>query len=55
MLGSRDLRQAELAAKELDPEGERVIPAHIEVDNSVNIEQFARVDHASATAGSTRS
>ena len=41
VLGSRDLRRAELAAKELDPEGERVIPAHIEVDNSVNIEQFA--------------
>ncbi len=42
VLGSRDLRRAELAAKELDPEGERVIPAHIEVDNSVNVDQFAR-------------
>src|SRR6202034_1542196 len=41
VLGSRDLREAELAAKELDPNGERVIPAHIEVDNSVNVEQFA--------------
>jgi len=41
VLGSRDLRQAELAAKELDPDGERVVPAHIEVDNSVNIEQLA--------------
>ena len=41
VLGSRDPRRAELAAKELDPEGERVIPAHIEVDNSVNVEQFA--------------
>jgi len=41
VLGSRDLRRAELAAKELDPEGERVIPAHLEVDNSVNVEQFA--------------
>jgi NAD(P)-dependent dehydrogenase (short-subunit alcohol dehydrogenase family) len=41
VLGSRDLRRAELAAKELDPEGERVIPAHIEVDNSVNVGQLA--------------
>ncbi len=41
VLGSRDLRRAELAAKELDPEGERVVPARIEVDNSVNVEQFA--------------
>src|ERR1700756_3713505 len=41
VLGSRDLRQAELAAKELDPEGDRVTPARIEVDNSVNIEQLA--------------
>ncbi|MCW2894824.1 MAG: putative oxidoreductase, short chain dehydrogenase/reductase family [Actinomycetia bacterium] len=40
VLGSRDLRRAELAAKELDPEGERVAPAHIEVDNSVNIDQL---------------
>ena len=42
VLGSRDLRRAELAAKEIDPEGERVVPARIEVDNSVNIEQFAQ-------------
>jgi NAD(P)-dependent dehydrogenase (short-subunit alcohol dehydrogenase family) len=42
VLGSSDLREAELAAKELDPNGERVIPAHIEVDNSVNVEQFAQ-------------
>jgi NAD(P)-dependent dehydrogenase (short-subunit alcohol dehydrogenase family) len=41
VLGSRDLREAELAAKELDPTGERVVPAHIEVDNSVNVEQLA--------------
>jgi NAD(P)-dependent dehydrogenase (short-subunit alcohol dehydrogenase family) len=41
LLGSRDLRMAEIAAKELDPEAERVIPVHIEVDNSVNIEQLA--------------
>lgn len=52
VLGSRDLRRAELAAKEIDPEGERVTPCHIEVDNSVNIdglrdwvlERFGRVD-----------
>jgi NAD(P)-dependent dehydrogenase (short-subunit alcohol dehydrogenase family) len=41
VLGSRDLRQAELAAKELDADGERITPAHIEVDNSVNIDQLA--------------
>ena len=41
VLGSRDLRQAELAAKELDASGERVTPARIEVDNSVNVTQFA--------------
>src|ERR1700733_8912703 len=41
VLGSGDLREAELAAKELDPNGERVIPAHVEVDNSVNVEQLA--------------
>jgi NAD(P)-dependent dehydrogenase (short-subunit alcohol dehydrogenase family) len=52
VLGSRDLRRAEIAAKEIDPEGERVTPGHIEVDNSVNIdalgewvkERFGRVD-----------
>jgi NAD(P)-dependent dehydrogenase (short-subunit alcohol dehydrogenase family) len=41
VLGSRDLRAAELAAKELDPGGERVVAAHVEVDNSINIEQLA--------------
>ena len=41
VLGSRDLRKAELAAKEIDPEGERITPCHIEVDNSVVIEQLA--------------
>ena len=41
VLGSRDLRKAELAAKEIDPEGERITPCHIEVDNSVNIQQLA--------------
>jgi NAD(P)-dependent dehydrogenase (short-subunit alcohol dehydrogenase family) len=40
VLGSRDLRNAELAAKEIDPEGERITPCHIEVDNSVNIQQL---------------
>lgn len=52
VLGSRDLRRAEIAAKEIDPDGERVTPCHIEVDNSVNIdalgewvkERFGRVD-----------
>jgi NAD(P)-dependent dehydrogenase (short-subunit alcohol dehydrogenase family) len=52
VLGSRDLRKAELAAKEIDPEGERIIPCHIEIDNSVNIaalgkwirERFGRLD-----------
>ena len=41
VLGSRDPRRAELAAKDLDPEGERVTAAHIEVDNSVNVSQLA--------------
>jgi NAD(P)-dependent dehydrogenase (short-subunit alcohol dehydrogenase family) len=41
LLGSRDLRTAELAAKEVDPELARVVPVHVEVDNSVNIEQLA--------------
>jgi NAD(P)-dependent dehydrogenase (short-subunit alcohol dehydrogenase family) len=41
VLGSRDARQGELAAKEIDPEGERITAYHIEVDNSVNIEQLA--------------
>jgi NAD(P)-dependent dehydrogenase (short-subunit alcohol dehydrogenase family) len=52
VLGSRDLRRAELAAKEIDPEGERVTPCHIEVDNSVNVagladwvrERYGRLD-----------
>jgi NAD(P)-dependent dehydrogenase (short-subunit alcohol dehydrogenase family) len=52
VLGSRDLRRAEVAAKEIDPDGERITPCHIEVDNSVNIdglrpwvkERFGRVD-----------
>jgi NAD(P)-dependent dehydrogenase (short-subunit alcohol dehydrogenase family) len=52
VLGSRDLRQGELAAKEIDPEGERITPCRIEVDNSLNVgqlggwvrERFGRVD-----------
>jgi NAD(P)-dependent dehydrogenase (short-subunit alcohol dehydrogenase family) len=52
VLGSRELRKAELAAKEIDPEGERITPCHIEVDNSVNVaalgewvkQRFGRVD-----------
>jgi NAD(P)-dependent dehydrogenase (short-subunit alcohol dehydrogenase family) len=40
VLGSRDPRRGELAAKEIDPEGERITPCHIEVDNSVNIQQL---------------
>jgi NAD(P)-dependent dehydrogenase (short-subunit alcohol dehydrogenase family) len=42
VLGSRDLRRAELAAKQIDPEGTRVVAAHVEVDNSVNIDQLAQ-------------
>jgi NAD(P)-dependent dehydrogenase (short-subunit alcohol dehydrogenase family) len=42
VLGSRDLRRAELAAKELDPDGVRVVPAHVEVDNSVNVGHLAQ-------------
>ncbi len=52
VLGSREMRRAELAAKELDSGGERITPRHIEVDNSVNIatlgewvkDRFGRVD-----------
>lgn len=52
VLGSREPRDAELAAKEIDPEGSRVIPCHVEPDNSVNVaalgkwirERFGRVD-----------
>lgn len=52
VMGSRDLKEAEVAAKEIDPDGERVTPYHIEVDNSVNItalgkwvrEKYGRVD-----------
>lgn len=41
LLGSRELRRAEVAAKELDPDGQRVVPLHLEVDNSVNVAQLA--------------
>jgi NAD(P)-dependent dehydrogenase (short-subunit alcohol dehydrogenase family) len=52
VLGAREARDAELAAKEIDPEGDRVTPRHIEVDNSVNVaalgkwirERFGRAD-----------
>ncbi|HSZ40575.1 MAG TPA: SDR family NAD(P)-dependent oxidoreductase [Trebonia sp.] len=38
VLGASDLRAAELAAKEIDPEGDRVTACHIEIDNSVNVD-----------------
>jgi NAD(P)-dependent dehydrogenase (short-subunit alcohol dehydrogenase family) len=42
VLGSRDYRAGELAAKEVDPTGEMVIPFQLEVDNSVQVEALAR-------------
>ena len=52
VLGSRDLRKGELAAKELDPEGTRIVACQLEVDNSISVasmaewvkEQFGRTD-----------
>jgi NAD(P)-dependent dehydrogenase (short-subunit alcohol dehydrogenase family) len=52
VLGSRDLRRGELAAKEMDPEGSRIFPCQLEVDNSVSVaamaewvkERFGRAD-----------
>jgi NAD(P)-dependent dehydrogenase (short-subunit alcohol dehydrogenase family) len=52
VLGARDIRDAALAAKEIDSGGERVVPCQIEPDNSVNIaalgkqirERFGRAD-----------
>src|SRR5204862_6526511 len=41
VLGSRDLRRGELAAKELDPEGNRIIACQLEVDNSVSVTSMA--------------
>jgi NAD(P)-dependent dehydrogenase (short-subunit alcohol dehydrogenase family) len=52
VLGAHEPRSAELAAKEIDPEGDLVFPCHIEVDNSVNVaavgewitQRFGRAD-----------
>src|SRR6266568_1989939 len=41
VLGSRDLRRGELAAKELDPEGIRIVACPLEVDNSVSVASMA--------------
>jgi NAD(P)-dependent dehydrogenase (short-subunit alcohol dehydrogenase family) len=41
VLGSRDLRKGELAAKELDPEGSRIVPCQLEVDNSMSVTSMA--------------
>src|SRR6516225_8713369 len=41
VLGSRDLRRGELAAKELDPEGSRIVACQLEVDNSVSVASMA--------------
>jgi len=41
VLGSRDLRRGELAAKELDPEGMRIVACQLEVDNSVSVASMA--------------
>jgi NAD(P)-dependent dehydrogenase (short-subunit alcohol dehydrogenase family) len=41
VLGSRDLRKGEIAAKELDPEGSRIIACQLEVDNSLSVEAMA--------------
>jgi NAD(P)-dependent dehydrogenase (short-subunit alcohol dehydrogenase family) len=40
-LGARDLRKGELTAKELDPEGARIVPVHLEVDNSLSVDALA--------------
>jgi NAD(P)-dependent dehydrogenase (short-subunit alcohol dehydrogenase family) len=52
VLGSRDLRKGELAAKELDPEAARIVACQLEVDSSISVasmaewvkERFGRVD-----------
>jgi NAD(P)-dependent dehydrogenase (short-subunit alcohol dehydrogenase family) len=52
VLGSRDLRKGEIAAKELDPEGNRIAACQLEVDNSNSVaaladwvkERFGRAD-----------
>src|SRR2546429_9882366 len=41
VLCSRDLRRGELAAKELDPEGIRIVACQLEVDNSVSVASMA--------------
>jgi NAD(P)-dependent dehydrogenase (short-subunit alcohol dehydrogenase family) len=41
VLGSRDLRKGELAAKELDPEGDRIVACQLEVDNSISVTSMA--------------
>src|SRR5260370_9942900 len=41
VLGSRDLRKGELAAKELDPEGTRIVACQLEVDNSISVAAMA--------------
>jgi NAD(P)-dependent dehydrogenase (short-subunit alcohol dehydrogenase family) len=41
VLGSRDLRKGELAAKELDPEGSRIVACQLEVDNSLSVAALA--------------
>src|ERR1700734_2847173 len=41
VLGSRDLRKGELAAKELDPEGGRIVACQLEVDNSNSVASMA--------------
>src|SRR5256885_11108187 len=41
VLCSRDLRRGELAAKELDPEGMRIVACQLEVDNSVSVASMA--------------
>lgn len=43
VLGSRDFRAGELAAKEVDPTGEMVTPVQLEVDNSVQVGAMARL------------
>src|SRR5260370_25158870 len=43
VLGARDLRKGELVAKELDPEGGRIVACHLEVDNSVSVASMAEL------------
>jgi len=41
VLGSRDLRRGELAAKELDPEGSRIVACQLEVDSTGSVTAMA--------------